>query len=204
MRDRSLGTRRPLVAGLVAAGALLLLTACSGTLVPTPTPTPTPAAPAETPSAGTETPDAGSGSPSPTAAGSPGASVAPVSVELGVDTATGAAQFSYVQAALEAPAGSTIKLVLSNTTNPDDEIGHNWVLVQPGQEDAVLASGVAAGDDRDWLDDKDPGIIAASKLIEGNERNSVSFAAPPPGTYTFLCTFPKHYAGGMKGTLTIH
>jgi azurin len=186
---------------VVATGALLFLAACSGTLVPTPTPTPV--APAETPAAATETPDAGSGSPSPTAAGSPGASVAPVAVDLAIATAAGAEQFRYEPTALEAPAGSTIKLVLSNKTNPDDEVGHNWVLVMPGQEDSVLASGNAAGDDHDWLDDKDPGIIAASKLIEGGDRSPVSFAAPPPGTYTFLCTFPKHYAGGMKGTLTI-
>ncbi len=124
-------------------------------------------------------------------------------IALTIETAPGAKDFHYAQAALTAPAGSTITLKLVNTTNPDDEIGHNWVLVKPGQEDAVLASGAKAGDDGDWLDPHDPGIVAATKLIEGNADDSVTFTAPEPGTYPFLCTFPDHYAGGMKGTLTI-
>ena len=100
-------------------------------------------------------------------------------------------------------APNKITLTFSNKTNPDDEVGHNWVLVKPGQEDSVLASANAAGDDHDWLDTEDPGIIAASKLIEGDDPDKVRFDAPEAGTYTFLCTFPDHYTGGMKGTLTV-
>jgi azurin len=77
------------------------------------------------------------------------------------------------------------------------------VLVAPGQEQAVLASGLAAGDDKDWLDVNDPGILAHTALIEGEDHASVTFDAPPPGTYTFICTFPEHHAAGMAGTLTI-
>jgi len=67
----------------------------------------------------------------------------------------------------------------------------------------VLANGIAAGDDRDWLDVDDPGIIAHTALIEGETSDSVTFAAPPPGIYSFICTFPDHHAGGGFGTLTI-
>jgi uncharacterized cupredoxin-like copper-binding protein len=32
----------------------------------------------------------------------------------------------------------------------------------------------------------------------------VTFTVPKkPGVYTFICTFPGHFAGGMKGTLTV-
>jgi azurin len=124
-------------------------------------------------------------------------------VALEVDTAPEPEDFAYLQTDLVAPAGSTITLTLNNLTDADDEVGHNWVLVQPGQEAAVLASGIAAGDDKDWLDVNDPGIIAHTSLIEGADSDSVTFPAPPPGTYTFLCTFPEHHAGGMVGTLTI-
>ena len=129
--------------------------------------------------------------------------VAPVAVSLEIDTAAEPEDFLYAQEALEAPAGSIITLTLTNKTDADDEIGHNWVLVKPGQEESVLANGIAAGDDKDWLDVNDPGIIAYTALIEGEDSASVTFEAPPPGTYTYLCTFPEHYAGGMKGTLTI-
>lgn len=125
------------------------------------------------------------------------------SVPLEVDTATGAEDFTFVQTELTAPAGSTISLTLNNLTDAGDEIGHNWVLVQPGQEESVLANGITAGDDKDWLDVDDPGIIAHTALIEGEDSDTVTFAAPAPGTYTFLCTFPEHHGGGMRGTLTI-
>jgi azurin len=194
------GRASPLVAALSLAVLVVLAGgACSGTLVAitpppaTPTPEPTPEPTAE---------------PTPVATPEPGATptatpAEAIKVALTIATAKGAKDFHYATDALSAPAGSTITLKLTNETNPDDEVGHNWVLVKPGQEASVLANGIKAGDDRDWLDTKDPGIIAATKLIEGNEKHSVTFAAPEPGTYTFLCTFPEHYAGGMKGTLTI-
>jgi azurin len=180
----------------VGLSVALLVGGCSGTLVPI---TPPPATPTPEP---TETPSA---APTPTASSSPGSATPapPAEATLAIDTATGAEDFHYAADALSAPPGSTITLTLNNMTNPDDEVGHNWILVKPGQEDAVLASGTAAGDDNDWLDKEDPGIIAATRLIEGNEKSSVTFDAPAPGSYTFLCTFPKHYPGGMKGTLTI-
>lgn len=173
----------------------LATSACSGTLVaitpPPATPTPEPT-PQPTPA------------PTPVATPEPGATpLEPVKVALAIDTAKGAEDFHYATDTLSAPAGSTITLKLTNRTNPDDEVGHNWVLVKPGQEDSVLANGIKAGDDNDWLDTEDPGIIAATRLIEGGDKNSVTFEAPAPGAYTFLCTFPAHYNGGMKGTLTI-
>jgi azurin len=170
----------------------LATSACSGTLIaitpppatPTPEPTPVP------------TPEPGA-----TPSSTP---VERVKVALAIDTAKGADDFHYATGTLSAPAGSTITLKLTNRTNPDDEVGHNWVLVKPGQEDSVLANSIKAGDDNDWLDTEDPGMIAATRLIEGGVKNSVTFEAPVPGDYTFLCTFPEHYKGGMKGTLTIN
>ena len=190
-----------------AAWALLFIAGCSGTLVPvTPapgTPSPKPTAvpeisgqPSESSGAGTET-----GTPSTEASSSPSAE--PTMVELAIATAADADAFSYASATLEVPPGASVELTLMNMTDPDDEVGHNWVLVLPGQEDSVLSSGIAAGDDNDWLDEADPGVIAATGLIEGGQRDTVTFAAPPPGTYTFLCTFPEHHAGGMKGTLIV-
>ena len=125
----------------------------------------------------------------------------PVTLEIG--TSPDSAVFKYDKDTLEAPAGSKITLKFTNNTQAADEIGHNWVLVKPGQEQSVLDSGIAAGDDKDWLDVDDPGIIAHTALIEGGESDTITFDAPAAGAYTFLSTFPEQYAGGMKGTLTI-
>ena len=183
--SRSTARRMPSRTGSAIAGlgALLIVIACGG-------PAPTPVPPA--------TPE-----PTPTPAESTGPASTPgESVKLTVDTATGAEDFSYMQTALEAPAGAEITLRLNNLTDAADEIGHNWVLVWPGRGASVLANGITAGDDRDWLDVDDPGIIAATRLIEGGERDDITFRAPEVGVYTFLCTFPEHFDGGMKGTLT--
>lgn len=139
---------------------------------------------------------AGSKAPQPSGSG-------PIAITLEVDTAAEPEDFTFAQTDLVAPAGSTITVTLTNRTDADDEVGHNWVLVQPGAEESVLASGLAAGDDNDWLDADDPGIIAHTTLIEGGTSNSVTFEAPEPGIYTFLCTFPDHYDGGGFGSLTI-
>ena len=124
-----------------------------------------------------------------------------MSVQIG--TATGAKDLRYDKATLQEPAGSKIKLKFTNNTDLKDEVGHNWVLVKPGQEAAVVASGKAAGDGADWLNVDDPAIIAHTRLLEGGQSNTISFTAPPPGSYTYLCTYPDHYAAGQKGTLVI-
>lgn len=47
-------------------------------------------------------------------------------------------------------------------------------------------------------------IIARTDMVPGGERDSVTFEAPSePGEYVYVCTFPGHYAGGMKGILVI-
>jgi azurin len=175
------------MAGACAGSTLVPITPAPATPTPDPTPTAVPATP----------------TPGPSASGEPATPAPPVEVALTIDTAAGAEDFQYATDTLSAAAGSKVTLTLNNKTDPDEEVGHNWVLVQPGQEESVLASASAAGDDNDWLDKSDPSIIAATGLIEGDDSDDVTFDAPPPGSYPFLCTFPEHFAGGMKGTLTI-
>ena len=124
-------------------------------------------------------------------------------VSLEVGTAAGKTEFKFDKETLEAPAGSAIKPTFTNNTKKGDEVGHNWVLVKPGQEDSVVANGKNAGDTSDWVQANDPGIIAHTRLIEGESKDTIAFNAPPRGKYTYLSTFPDQYAGGMKGTLTI-
>ena len=37
-------------------------------------------------------------------------------------------------------------------------------------------------------------FIAHTKMLGGGESDTIEFDAPAPGTYTFMCTFPGHYA----------
>ena len=44
----------------------------------------------------------------------------------------------------------------------------------------------------------------ATGLAGPNETVEVTFAAPTaPGSYAFVCSFPGHYALGMRGVLTV-
>ena len=45
-------------------------------------------------------------------------------------------------------------------------------------------------------------VIAKTKLIGGGESDTIEFAAPEPGVYDFICSFPNH-AAVMKGKLTV-
>jgi len=131
------------------------------------------------------------------------ASVPAGTVLLQVGTGTRPDDYGFDPPTLTAAADSRIKLKFSNNTDRKDEVGHNWVLVQPGTEAEVVAAGKAAGDTVDWIKTDDPAIIAHTRLIEGGQSNTVQFKAPPAGTYTYLCTFPDHFTHGQKGTLTI-
>lgn len=119
------------------------------------------------------------------------------------DSSANAGEFKFSNTAIEAPAGSKITLKFNNKTDPGAAVSHNWVLVKPGTEDTVVNNGTAAGDAAGWLKADDPNVIAHTKLIKGGESDTINFDAPPAGAYTYLCSFPGHYAGGMKGTLTI-
>ena len=182
----------PVAATLTSLAALLVMAACGGQNASPPTSTPRAVA--------TRDPDE---SPTPPPGSQPTATVPAGAVELEIGTAPGAKDHRYTVTTLEAPPGVTIVLHFTNNTASKDEIGHNWVLVKPGAEEAVVASGKKAGDNNDWLDVNDQNILAHSTLIEGGQDNTVTFKAPEPGSYTFLSTFPDQFAAGMKGTLII-
>jgi azurin len=47
-------------------------------------------------------------------------------------------------------------------------------------------------------------VVAFTALAGPGETVQVTFAAPKaPGRYEFICTFPGHYAAGMKGVLVV-
>jgi azurin len=110
---------------------------------------------------------------------------------------------AYDKTTLEAPAGSKITLNFKNNSQPGVNLLHNWVLIKAGASaDAAEADGIAAGEANNYLKPNDDRVLAFTKLIKGGASDSVTFDAPPAGTYTYVCTFPGH-AVLMNGKLTI-
>lgn len=86
-----------------------------------------------------------------------------------------------------------------------DIMGHNWVLSEKNQAQAVATDGMTAGLDNDYLKPDDNRILAATKLIGGGMKTSVTLEVAKLSSdkeYTFFCSFPGHISM-MKGTLSV-
>jgi azurin len=116
-----------------------------------------------------------------------------------LNVSTAGEQLQFAPGNLSAAAGD-VKVTFKNGSSVQK---HNFVLVKGGDDVAqkVDEAGVGAGEAKNYIPD-DPNIVAKTKLVNGGDTDSAS-ANLPPGTYTFLCTFPGHYAAGMHGTLTV-
>ena len=113
-------------------------------------------------------------------------------------------RFSVTQ--INAKPGEKLTVKLTNKTSlPPAVMSHNFVLLKKGTDpDKFAKAGIEARDNgyipKDMMDQ----IIAHIDLVGGGETKAVTFDVPKePGEYTYICTFPGHYAAGMKGTLTV-
>jgi len=121
------------------------------------------------------------------------------SPELRIETVEN--QLLFDKESFTVKAGSEVTLTLINNAT-SEALQHNWVLVQAGTEDSVATAGLAAGPGSDWIPKDDSNVITFVRLLDGGDSDEVSFSAPPPGTYAFVCTFPGH-AATMRGVFEV-
>lgn len=100
----------------------------------------------------------------------------------------------YSQGVMQAPSGSP--LLISYNNPAQDE--HNWVLVEPGQEQAVVDAAEASGGNPEGI----PGVIAWSDTV-ANQSVEVEIEPLERGSYPYICTVPGHYEAGHKGALNV-
>ncbi len=105
---------------------------------------------------------------------------------------------------LMAQAGEKITLTFRHVGQLDRRImGHNFVLLTPGTDITGFANeAAAAGESADWIPNDGVQVIAHTKMLGGGQTDVITFEAPEPGVYDFICSFPGH-SGMMRGTLTI-
>jgi uncharacterized cupredoxin-like copper-binding protein len=103
-------------------------------------------------------------------------------------------QLRFAEETMSVAAGQPVTVTFSNPA----PVEHNWVLVEPGQEDAVASAALGTGGDAIGLD----GVIGASDVIVNGASDTVDLEALDAGEYTYICTVPGHYQAGMRGTLT--
>ncbi len=96
--------------------------------------------------------------------------------------------------------GKKIELTFVNP----DYLPHNVVIVQPGAADEVGNAAIqlgAKGFEVNWLPESDK-ILAASKLIDHLGEDVLTFTAPAPGDYPYICSFPGHHLA-MRGVMKV-
>jgi azurin len=119
---------------------------------------------------------------------------------------TGSETMKYDVTEITAKPGEKLHVVLKAVgTMPKIAMGHNFVLLKAGVAPLEISNAAFNARATDFIpqDMKDK-IIAFTPVAAGGETVEVTFTAPTkPGKYDYLCTFPGHFAAGMKGTLTV-
>lgn len=152
--------------------------------------------------ASTTAPAAPSSTAAPAASTTAPAANAPRVLEL-----TGNDQMKFNMTRLEAKAGETVRVVLRNAgVLPKAAMGHNFVLLKSGVSvEEFATAAITAGAAKDYFPtDRAAQTIAHTKLLGPNEKAEVTFTVPAEaGEYSYLCTFPGHFAAGMRGVLVV-
>src|SRR5690554_1886160 len=115
---------------------------------------------------------------------------------VAVVTIDGNDQMKFNKSEIRVKAGQKVKLTLKHVGTMDIKVmGHNWVLLTKDADMAAVGQAAALTEDIQHIPaDKIDQIIVHTKMLGGGESDTIEFEAPAPGTYTFMCTFPGHYA----------
>lgn len=149
------------------------------------------------PPASTPPPATATAAPTPSAT----ASAKPAAPTIELQIASVANTMAYDKTKLTVPTGATVHLTMKDNATMAT-LPHNWVLVKPGTEAKVAADGLKLGEAAGYFDVRNTDALAHTPLAKPGETTEVTFTAPPPGDYPYICTFPGHYMM-MKGVLTV-
>jgi azurin len=120
---------------------------------------------------------------------------------------TGTDAMKYNLAQITAKPGEELTVQVTGIGTQDKAVmAHNFVLLAQGTDvnAFVVAASVARPTHIPKQEKWKKAILASTNLAGGGETVSVTFKAPAKaGAYTYVCTFPGHYNGGMKGVLTV-
>lgn len=108
---------------------------------------------------------------------------------------------------IEAKPGETIKIELKTVSRiPKEAMAHNVVFLQQDTDvDAFINASAKAKDNAYIAPEMEDEVIATTDLAGADETVEVTFTVPEePGEYEYVCSFPGHYYGGMKGVLIVN
>jgi azurin len=111
----------------------------------------------------------------------------------------------YSVTKIEAHPGQKVTVELRNDgTLPKEAMGHNWILLKAGTDATSYAmSSMTAKSENYQPKSLASRVIASIPMLGPKESGKVTFTAPAPGSYAYLCSFPGHAQAGMKGVLIV-
>ena len=107
-------------------------------------------------------------------------------------------KMAYATTEFKVKTGQNVTLIMDNTATIE-VMKHNVVILNdPSKVNEIGQKAITAPGNLP----KDPAIIAATPMADAGSKTEVTFVAPKPGRYTFICTYPGHYAM-MKGIMIV-
>lgn len=119
---------------------------------------------------------------------------------------TGNDQMKFDTTIIEAKPGQKVVLTFKNVgTMPKESMGHNWVLLAKNTDPAKFIEAGFVHASNDYIDPAmQSKALAKTKTLGPGETETITFTAPSiAGPYDYVCTFPGHFAAGMKGQLIV-
>jgi azurin len=114
--------------------------------------------------------------------------------------------YQYTVKEIRVSPGEEIKLTLKTiSSQPKMQMAHNWVLLKQDVDPVPFVNQGIQYKDNEYINPKlEDEIIAHTDLLGNGEQDTITFKAPEKkGEYVYVCTFPGHYALGMKGTFIV-
>ena len=102
-------------------------------------------------------------------------------------------QMKFDKKIIRVSSNQKVTLTLNhNGRFPVSSMGHNFVLIKKDVDVNEYALRAAGARNSEYIPEGD-NEIAYTKMLGGGESDTITFDAPEPGTYVFICSFPGHY-----------
>ena len=102
-------------------------------------------------------------------------------------------QMKFDKKIIKVNSNQKVTVTLNHTGRfPAASMGHNFFLVKNDVDINEYALRAAGARNSEYIPEGE-NEIAYTKMLGGGESDTITFDAPEPGTYTFICSFPGHY-----------
>ena len=121
-------------------------------------------------------------------------------------TITGNDTMQFDKREFTVKSGEKVEIEFKNIGKlPKIAMGHNLVILKKGISSLKFgqkAMAMGANATNPLPEGSMGDVIAATKLLGPGETETITFTAPDPGDYQFVCSFPGHFAA-MRGLMVV-